>query len=99
MTFTEDPDYYELSRILDLAYKQASEGKGKERHATHLPFEKQPILTIQQMVGPGFAYGQIIKKAQEASRMSREAALREILGIINYAAAVYLYTESSSLKP
>lgn len=93
-----DPDYRELDRVLSLAFDQASKGKGKERHACNLPFEQQPIIRIQQLVGQGYALGQAMKKLQESQRLPKKMALAEMLGAIVYIAAAYLYTESSTIK-
>lgn len=83
--------YGDLYAILLDAYAQSAHGKGKERHANAKPFDRQPIMEIGRMVGPGYAIGQLMKKAQEAMTMqSREqfdAAQRELLGTIVYAAA------------
>jgi hypothetical protein len=84
-----DP-YLPLRYVLDLAHAQAALGKGAERHGNGKPFDRQPMLEIGRMVGPGFCFGQAMKKAQEASRMEPEAAKREILGAINYLAGAYL---------
>jgi len=86
-------DYYSLRYVLKMALEQASVGKGKERHATDKPFDRQPMLEIGRMVGPGFCLGQAIKKAQESSRMEPDAAQRELLGAINYLAGAYLLLE------
>lgn len=85
--------YLELERVLCAAYDQASAGKGKERHAAGDQFNAQPILTIGRLLksADGEAY-QAIKKTREALMMHRrgdtEAAIRELLGAINYLAAV-----------
>lgn len=86
-------DYYSLRYVLKMALEQASVGKGKERHANDKPFDRQPMMEIGRMVGPGFCLGQAIKKAQEASRMEPDAAQRELLGAINYLAGAYLLLE------
>lgn len=91
-------DYAALRSVLDEAFLQSAEGKGNARHANDKPFGKQPILEIGRMVGPGFAAGQIMKKAQEAigmaARGETEAAANELLGAIVYAAsAVVLVRE------
>ena len=88
-----DDGYQSLNRVLDLALDQSANGKGKERHANDKPFDRQPMLEIGRMVGPGFCLGQAIKKAQEASRMEPDAAQRELLGAINYLAGAYLLLE------
>lgn len=85
--------YLELERVLCAAYEQASAGKGKERHAAGDNFNNQPILTIGRLLksADGEAY-QAIKKTREALMMHRrgntEAAIKELLGAINYLAAV-----------
>lgn len=87
--------YASLRAILDEAYEQAATGKGHERHSGGKAFTKQPILEIARMLSgiDGHAY-QIMKKAQEAARMERngakDSAIRELYGIINYAAAAVL---------
>jgi len=91
-------DYAALQKVLDEAYRQSAEGKGNARHANDKPFTEQPILSIGRMVGPGFAAGQVMKKAQEAigmaARGETEAAANELLGAIVYAAsAVVLVRE------
>ena len=93
-----EPDYgrahaYSVLRaILDDAYEQAASGKGAERHANGQPWSRQPINTITEAVGPGFPAGQAIKKLTEALGMLRrgeaDAAHREVLGAIVYAAAL-----------
>ena len=89
-----DPDYAELIRALNAALAQAAEGKGKERHANGRPFDRQPIMEIARMVGPGYQIGQAMKKGQEAmgmmSRGERDRARTELLGAINYMAAAWL---------
>ena len=91
------PGYDKLSNVLSAAYHQASGGKGKERHANGKPFDKQPIMEISRMVGPGYATGQAMKKLQEAKSMMDRgqlaAAKAEALGAINYAAAFFLLIE------
>jgi len=89
-----DPDYATLTHALDAALAQAASGKGKERHANGKPFDKQPIMEIGRMVGPGYQIGQAMKKGQEAmgmvSRGERDRAQAELLGAINYMAAAWL---------
>jgi hypothetical protein len=84
-------DYTKLKSVLDAAYSQSAEGKGKERHANGKDFDRQPILEIGRMVGTGFQIGQVMKKAQEAqsmaSRSDNDSAMQELLGVIVYAAA------------
>lgn len=86
-----DATYDELIRVLKDAHAQASVGKGNERHANGRPFDRQPIMELGRMFGPGFTAGQAAKKAQEAmgmlNRQNNEAAVFELLGAINYLAA------------
>lgn len=94
-------DYAALKGVLDEAYTQSAEGKGRARHANDRPFEQQPILQIGRMVGPGFATGQIMKKAQEATGMASRgegrAAVAELLGAIVYAASAVVLIRESEL--
>jgi len=88
-------DYATLKSVLDRAFDQASKGKGKERHAQNLPFDKQPMLTISDMVGSadGLRY-QAIKKIQESKRLPVIGhQVAELLGAINYLAGVVIFTE------
>jgi len=85
------PGYDALSRELQAAFTQSSEGKGKVRHANGRPFDRQPIMELGRLYGPGFAAGQAAKKTQEAlgmlSRGEKDAALAEVHGAIVYLAA------------
>lgn len=89
--------YEPLQRVLARALEQASQGKGADRHANGQPFTDQPILTISRMVGPGFAIGQVMKKAQEANTMAGRGnpqnAVFELLGAIVYASAAIVLLE------
>ena len=92
-----DPNYETLARILKMAYDQASAGKGKERHANGRKFDDQPIMTIAKDHGLGYQTGQAEKKLKEAHTLlklkGKEAAIRELLGVINYAAAAIAHIE------
>lgn len=94
------PGYEDLRAILDEAYAQSAHGKGKERHANNLPWDKQPILQITRAAGVGFPVGQALKKLTEAIGMldkgKHGAAEREILGAIVYAAAAIRYIREHS---
>jgi len=84
------PNYESLAKELSEAYTQASNGKGKERHADGSSFEQQKICVISRWVSGSPAAGplfQAVKKAVESARLSPEAALREIDGAIVYLAA------------
>lgn len=94
--------YNKLIYVLSAAYHQAAQGKGKERHARNKPFDKQPIMEISRMVGPGYATGQAMKKLQEAKSMMDRgqfaAAKAEALGAINYTAAFFLLIEEAEAE-
>ena len=87
-------EYVKLADVLNKAYLQAAEGKGKERHANENNFEDQPIITISKLLnsndGPLF---QAMKKIQESKRLERDRAINELLGAINYIAAAIIYLE------
>lgn len=91
------PGYESLERILSDAYEQASGGKGAERHANAKPFDDQPIMQITRLLDghpvAALAY-QVVKKTIEAGRLYHikgpDAAVRELHGAINYAAATVL---------
>lgn len=98
------PQYRTLRTILDAAFDHAAIGKGKERHARDLPFDKQPMLETTRLVGPGFPLGQAIKKTGEAAGMIErgelDAAEAECLGAINYlAGAVAWMREQQQAAP
>lgn len=87
--------YAALADVLNDAYMQAARGKGHDRHSQDKPFLEQPILEIVRMQATidGHTY-QIMKKAQEAGRMltrqQYRAAVHELYGVINYAAAAVI---------
>ena len=94
--------YKSLKEVLHLAYLQASEGKGKERHAKDgQAFEDQPICTIARKVGIGFCLGQALKKIEESTRLSEYPGreIGELLGAINYiAGAIIVINEKAKEK-
>ena len=81
-SFDKDP----LRYVLNLAFAQAMTGKGKERHAEDKPFREQIWSVITKTVGLGFPLGQSLKKWDESQRLSRDAAIRELLDAIVYLA-------------
>lgn len=90
----ENLKYDPLRNVLDEAYSQAAVGKGAKRHAGGKPFIEQPIMRIQDMVGPGFALGQAIKKIDESQGLDADAAERELLGAIVYIAGAIIRQRS-----
>jgi len=97
--FNQDP-YASLKKVLDMALDQAANGKGKERHVfvEDQPFEQQDICEYVRIFGHGFTRGQASKKIKESARMNNPAAIRELLGAINYLAAdiIIMLEESDS---
>ena len=91
--------YEALAFELQTAYDQSAHGKGKARHANDRPFDRQPILELGRLYGPGFAAGQAAKKTQEAlgmlARGETAAALAELSGAIVYTAAVAVRVRGS----
>lgn len=91
MTMTV-PGYEKLADVLQRAYEQAANGKGKERHAGEgVPFERQPMSTINIEQGSidGFLY-QARKKSLESKRLPAGRAQAELLGAINYLAGAVI---------
>ena len=88
------PGYESLADVLIRAYTQAAKGKGAERHATDKAFHEQPMQSISELLGShtGLTY-QAMKKIQESQRMGKEAAVRELLGAINYCAGAIIFLE------
>jgi hypothetical protein len=89
-----NPNYKSLYNVFQEAYKQASEGKGKERHANNEHYEQQKICTLNLQIGSnhGLIY-QACKKSIESTRMTPDRAKAEILGAINYLAAAIIVLE------
>lgn len=89
--FPQVDGYAALLQELSHAYLQSAKGKGVERHANGRPFDRQPIMEIGRMMGPGYATGQAAKKAQEAlgmrSRGEKDRAIAELHGAIVYLSA------------
>lgn len=79
------PGYEKLAAVLDMALQQAQSGKGTERHTDgDQPFDKQLTCNLIRSEGHGYPRGQAIKKIDEAKRLDIDAAIRELLGSINY---------------
>lgn len=89
----ENADYETLMNTLMEAYAQATEGKGKERHARGLHFEDQDMLQLLRRAGIGFGIGQACKKALEAQHRKMGEARIELLGAIVYLAGTVIYLD------
>ncbi|MFA7346882.1 MAG: hypothetical protein WCZ86_03885 [Desulfurivibrionaceae bacterium] len=96
------PDGYEaLTSVLQEAIDQAANGKGLDRHADGKPFHEQPILREAMAVGLGFPAGQARKKILEAVRCCDdhpERAVADLLGAINYTAALIIAIRSMMVE-
>jgi|ETNvirnome_2_300_1030623.scaffolds.fasta_scaffold00133_15 hypothetical protein len=98
-----------LKKIFETALKQATDGKGWERHGKHhgADFSKQPMQTIADMVGAGGPLFQAMKKIQEANtiweskdRNYGARTTRELYGAMVYiAGAVYWMQNQKSQGP
>lgn len=90
-----NPAYVSLRAVLDKAYAQAAEGKGKDRHTKgeDHAFIDQPICELQRLFSNDYAFGQAAKKMEESKRLPKDKALAELLGAINYIAAAYIVRE------
>ena len=98
---SKDPlDRHPLESVFADVLDQVTKGKGSERHGETeggkgLTFSEQPIMTITRYVGNGYPLGQAMKKLSEVPALmkhkGRDAAYKEILGAIAYAAAAALY--------
>lgn len=94
------PGYEKLAEVMRKAYDQAARGKGAERHANGLPFHEQPMLAICRNLGSidGMLY-QASKKAMEARGLpTRERAMAEIYGAINYLAGAAILIEEGIIE-
>jgi len=92
--------YDKLADVLNRALHQASQGKGKERHASgDIPFEEQPMATINRQLGSvhGFIF-QAHKKSLESLRLPAGRDVAELLGAINYLAGAVIAIESWAKK-
>ena len=91
--------YQSLSGVLDEALLQASEGKGKERHATEgEAFEAQPICEMARRLGVGGPLYQATKKIYESQRLPGERGVAELLGAINFIAAAVIVRREKHAK-
>lgn len=87
------PGYEALAFELQAAFEQSAHGKGRERHANGRSFDRQPIMELGRLYGPGFTAGQAAKKTQEGlsnlltGNFDPAKALVELHGAIVYIAA------------
>jgi hypothetical protein len=93
---SDESAYAPLAKVLTLAYERASQGKGKARHATEDNFINQPVCTELRKLGVAPALFQIRKKALEVARLTPDKAQDELLDIIVYAAAAWIFLHDLS---
>ncbi len=89
-----EDNYKMLSDVYKSALNDASDGKGKARHADDNPYEEQPIMWIEKYF-KSYQLGQAVKKMHESQRLSKEDAINELLGAINYIAAKVIYLKEN----
>lgn len=92
--------YGALARVLKMAFDQASSGKGSERHGNSMPFDQQPMQSISQLLGScdGLAF-QVMKKTVESKGLpTLHQKVRELLGVINYAAGMVIFLEEQERR-
>jgi hypothetical protein len=83
--------YELLFDVLQEALNQAQFGKGRERHAEGgKGFHEQDICQEARDLGFAYPVGQARKKAKEALRLDPDRAIEDLLGAINYLAAVVI---------
>jgi len=90
-------NYDSLEKVLKDAFNQASEGKGKERHANNQPFDEQPIMWIEEHFH-SYQLGQAVKKMHESQSLPLLRAIAELLGAINYIAAHIIFLKAKEVK-
>lgn len=88
-----DEDHFK--KVLEEAFEQMSQGKGRERHGHGLKFDEQPWKTITDNVGLGFVLGQAIKKIMELKSFEVTSAAwkREALGAMVYLTMAIMYVD------
>ena len=89
-------NYKSLWITLTDCFHDASEGKGKVRHASGEKFEDQPIMWIEKYFH-GYQLGQAVKKIHESQRLPDVDAIRELRGAINYLSAHILFLEDKEI--
>jgi len=95
LTWGKKDGYDSLRAVLAQAVEQASGGKGAERHSNRQPFDQQPICQGGRRFGIAGLVYQCWKKSHEVPVLlamddGKARAVRELLGVINYAAAAIL---------
>lgn len=91
--------YERLFDVLSRAFAQAATGKGAARHvADGEPFHEQVMQIGAAKFGVGSLLFQAFKKSEESQRLPHDAAIKELLGAINYLAGAVIALEIAKDK-
>jgi hypothetical protein len=82
--------YTVLVDVLLEAYKQASEGKGSERHASDEDFDQQIICEVTRRLKGSPVAGPLFQAVKKIYESTRTDPIPELLGAINYIAAAII---------
>lgn len=89
------PGYDGLFNVLTEALDQAQAGKGDERHnpSGDIPFERQRMQTISELIGSpdGMAYQACKKVTEGVGLPTVDRQVFELLGAINYLAGMIIF--------
>ena len=89
------PGYEKLADVLQRAFDQAANGKGKERHAQGEPFHEQVMQIGARKFGVGSLLFQAFKKSEESQRLPLDRGVNELLGAIVYLAGAVIAREAA----
>ena len=89
------PGYEKLADVLQRAFEQAANGKGKERHAQGEPFHEQVMQIGARKFGVGSLLFQAFKKSEESQRLEGQRGVNELLGAIVYLAGAVIAREAA----
>ena len=91
-----DPNYKSLVDVFIRAYERAAVGKGHAHHSHGEKFEDQCICRGARVFGLGGVLFQIGKKNEQITKMeTNDQKIKELLDIINYAAAGVIVLDES----
>lgn len=85
------PEYKGWFKLVMKLFNRVAVEKGAERHGEEgVPFEQQIWAEIIKEDGPGWAYGQVTKKKQEAKKFIRKGEISRAIPEIMDCAALFL---------
>lgn len=106
LAITQSNDTLDYSRLVSTTIeclRQATAGKGRERHARGRGFDEQPIIVIPTLLGGRLGLGgllyQAIKKIEEATGMEQPRMIAELRGAVVYTLAAIMYTTDYDCSP